>query len=89
MGERIDPVAETANNLVLRCAAIARDGADFPTVWDAVLKGHALVVGPPIQTLDDENRPQLEVRLINGQRLAYNSSSNEYSVLWAPRRRSF
>ena len=82
-------MAETANDLVLRCTAIARTGADFPTVWDAVLKGHALVVGPPIQIFDDEERPQLEIRLINGQRLVYNSAPNEYFVLWAPRRRPF
>ena len=86
---RIVPVAGTANDLVLKCNAVARDGAEFPTVWDAVLKGHALVVGPPIQTFDDEERPQLETRLINGQRLVYNSESNEYFVLQAPRRRPF
>jgi hypothetical protein len=52
-------VAETANDLVLKCTAIARDGAAFPTVWEAVLKTNALVVGPPVQTFDDEERPQL------------------------------
>ena len=82
-------MAETANDLVLKCSAAARGGADFPTVWDAVLKGHALVVGPPIQTLDDEEHPQLEIRLINGQRLIYNSVSHEYGVSWVPRRRPF
>jgi len=82
-------VAETANDLVLKCTAVARDGADFPTVWDTVLKGHTLVVGPPIQTFDDEERPRLEIRLINGQRIVYSSESNEYFVLWTPRRRPF
>ena len=82
-------MAETANDLVLKCTAIARTGADFPTVWDAVLKGHALVGGPPIQSFDDEERPQLEIQLINNQRLVYNPASNEYFVLSAPRRRPF
>ena len=86
---RIVPVADTVNYLVFKCTAVARNGADFPTVWDAVLKGHALVVGPPIQTFDDEERPQFEIRLINGQRLVYNSESNEYFVSQAPRRRPF
>jgi hypothetical protein len=27
-------MAETANDLVLKCTAMARTGADFPTVWD-------------------------------------------------------
>jgi hypothetical protein len=55
------PMAGTANDLVLKCTAMARTGADFPTVWDAVLKGHALVAGPPVQILDDEGHPQLEI----------------------------
>jgi hypothetical protein len=82
-------LAETANQLVLKCTAIARDGANFPTIWETVLKKHALVVGQPIQTLDDDERPQLEVRLVNGQRLIYKSDTNEYSILWAPHRRPF
>ena len=82
-------MAETANDLVFRCTAIARGGSDFPTVWETLLKSHALVVGPPIQTFDDEERPQLEIRLVNGQRLSYKSDSNEYSVLSTPHRRPF
>jgi hypothetical protein len=82
-------VAETANDLVLKCTAIARDGSDFPTVWEAVLKKHALVVGQPIQTFDDEERPQLEIRLVNGQRLVYKSDSNEYAVSLPPHHRPF
>ena len=81
-------MAETANDLVLMCTAMARTGADFPTVWDAVLKGHALVGGLPIQSFDEE-LPQLEIQLINGQRLVYNSAPNEYFVLWPPGRRPF
>ena len=80
-------MAETANDLVLNCTAMVRTGADFPTVWGAVLKGHALVGGAPVQILDDEERPQLEIPLINGQRLVYNSASNEYFALGAPGRR--
>jgi hypothetical protein len=80
---------ETANDLMLKCTATAQAGADFPTVWDTVLKGHTLVVGPPIQTFDDQTGPQLEIRLINGQRIVYNSASNEYLILEAPRRRLF
>ena len=82
-------MTETANELVLKCTVIARNGADFPIVWEAVLKRHALVVGPPIQTFDDEERLQLEIRLVNGQRLVYKSDSNEYSVLWTPHRHPF
>jgi hypothetical protein len=74
-----------STDLILKCTAAARDGADFPSVWDRVLKRHALVVGPPIQTYEDE-RPLLEVRLISGQRLVYDSTSNKYALLRAVRR---
>jgi hypothetical protein len=80
-------MAETANDLVLNCTAMVRTGADFPTVWGAVLKRHALVAGPPVQIFDDEAGPPLEVPLVNGQRLVYNSASNEYFALGAPGRR--
>jgi len=82
-------MAETANDVVLKCTAMARTGADFPTVRDAVLKGHALVAGLPVQILDDEERPQLEIPLINGQRLVYNSAPNECFALGAQGRRPF
>ena len=84
-----DAVVETANDLVIKCTAAARGGADFPAVWDSVLRAHPLVVGPPIQAFTDDDVPQLEIRLINGQRLVYNSTSDQYSILWAPRRRPF
>ena len=84
-----DAVVETANDLVIKCAAAALGGADFPAVWNSVLKGHPLVVSPPIQTFTDDLRPQLEIRLINGQRLVYDLTSNQYSVSWAPSRRPF
>jgi hypothetical protein len=81
-------MTETANSLMLKCTVLAETGADFPTVWETVLKGHALVVGPPVQIFDDQMRPQLEIGLMNGQRLIY-SASNEYFVLGPPRRRPF
>jgi hypothetical protein len=82
-------VVETANDLLIRCTAAARGGADFEAVWSSILRGHPLVVSSPVETFTDDERPQLEVRLINGQRLIYDSASNQYSVSWAPRRRPF
>jgi hypothetical protein len=82
-------VVETANDLALKCTAAAHARADFPTVWDSVLRAHPLVVSLPIQTFTDDVRQQLEIRLINGQRLVYDSTSNQYSVSWASRRRPF
>ena len=82
-----DAVVDTANDLLIRCTWAARGGAAFQAVWDSILKGHPLVVSSPVQTLTDDLRSQLEVRLINGQRLVYDSTSNQYSVSWAPSRR--
>jgi hypothetical protein len=73
-------MAETANDLVLKCNTLAHLGAYFPTVWEALLKGHVLVIDLPVQTLDDKERPQFQIRLINRQCIVYNSDSNEYSV---------
>lgn len=81
-------MGESLNDLVVKCSAASRAGADFPTVWETVLRCHALVVGPPIQTIDGE-RLQLEIQLIDGHRLTYNSTSNEYFILRAYRRRPF
>jgi hypothetical protein len=46
-------------------------------------------VSAPVETFTDDERPQLEVRLINGQRLTYDPASSQYAVSWAPRRRPF
>ena len=80
--------ADTANDLVLKCNTLAHHGANFAIVWEAVLKGHVLVIGLPLQIMDDEQRPQLQIRLINSQSLVYNSETNEYFVSWNQRRAS-
>lgn len=82
-------MVETANDLLIRCTAAARGGADFQAVWNSILKGHPLVVSSPVQSVTDDMRSQCEVRLINGQRLIHDAAANQYSVLWAPRRRPF
>ena len=84
-----DPVVDTANDLAIKCTAAALGGAGFPAIWDSILNGHPLVAGPPIHTFTDDMRSRLEIRLINGQRLVYDSTSNQYSVSWAPSRRPF
>jgi hypothetical protein len=86
-GARDDAVADTANDLLIRCTAAARGGADFQAVWDSILRGHPLVVSAPIETFTDDERPQREVRLINGQRLIHDPATNHYSVSRAARRR--
>ena len=78
-------MVETATDLVIKCTSAALGGADLPSAWNSVLKGPPLVVSEPIETFTDDLRSQLEIRLINGQRLVYDSASNQYSASWARR----
>ena len=56
--------------LLEACNAARREGADFPTIWEKVLKGHRFVAGMPVQGWD-VGGPVLEVRLITGQRIRF------------------
>ena len=67
-------------NLVERCIAARNGGADFPTVWQTVLRRDPLVGGIPMQTIND-GRVQLEIRLLTGQRFIFDADANGYS-LW-------
>ncbi|PWB64801.1 MAG: hypothetical protein C3F17_06040 [Bradyrhizobiaceae bacterium] len=69
-----------ASKLLSRCVEAMRQGADFPTVWNTVIKNDPVVMGPPVQHLDGD-RAQLRVRLISGQRLVFDSGSKQFSLL--------
>lgn len=66
-------------DLVERCIAARRGGADFPTVWETILRRHPLVSGIPTQAIND-GRMQLEIYLITGQRLIHDSETRGYSL---------
>ena len=63
-------MSDMASKLLATCIAAKRDGADFPTVWQTILRGHPLVIGPPVSRLDGDVAI-LEVSLINGQRIVH------------------
>ena len=63
-------MAETAHDLLHLCRAARLGGADFPTIWNEILKYHVLVTGSPVQGGDVAN-PSLEVRLLTGQNLVF------------------
>jgi hypothetical protein len=44
-------VVETANDLAIKCTAAALSGADFPSVWDSVLRAHPLLSAHPFKRL--------------------------------------
>jgi hypothetical protein len=70
---------ERAQDLAQLCTELVRNGNDFPTIWTTVLKGHALVNGIPESKLEAK-RPVLEVRLITGERLVFDSESKKFSI---------
>ena len=61
-----DAVAQLAE----RCNAARLAGANFPTVWNTILKKNRLVLGIPIQALQD-GKPVLKIRLTNKQHLVH------------------
>ncbi len=71
---------ETARELLGKCVEAMRQGADFPTVWNTLIKGHPSVMGPPVQHLEGD-RLQLRVALISGERLVFDSGAKEFSIL--------
>jgi hypothetical protein len=61
-----------ASSLLRLCQAAISNGDSFPTIWNTILSRSSIVIGPPIQRLKD-GRPVLEIKLINGQRLTFES----------------
>ena len=77
-----------ASKLAELCTQAARDGIEFPVIWDTILRKNGLVIGPPVQTFED-GRPHLEIRLSNGYWLRYCSQSNDFSLRRAALHRAF
>jgi hypothetical protein len=73
-------VPESTGELLRRCVALSRAGADFPAVWQSVLKGHRLVAGIPVQSMS-AGRSRLEIPLLTHQRVVYDPDGREYSIL--------
>ncbi|MPZ59201.1 MAG: hypothetical protein GEU91_22495 [Rhizobiales bacterium] len=67
---------ETRAELLARCRAAQAAGMDFPTLWHEILRPSPLVIGPPIQTIRD-GKLRLEMQLVSGERIAFDSTSNK------------
>jgi hypothetical protein len=61
------------------CNSAIRNGADFPRIWHEILKVHPLVCGVPIQGILDM-RPALEIPLLTGHRIVYDSEQCTFSL---------
>jgi hypothetical protein len=64
------PLNPGVEQLLKRCAAAKTEGADFPTIWNTILKGNRLVIGHPVQALQN-GVPVLRIRLLNNQYLVH------------------
>jgi hypothetical protein len=67
------------SDLVKSCIDARDRGADFPTVWHTVLKGHPLVAGIPRQRMSGSSS-LLEIPLITGHCVVYNGETRAFSL---------
>ena len=70
---------ERARDLACHCTELVREGNDFPTVWNQMLKGNTLVDSLP-QSIRDGTRFLLGVRLVTGERLVFDGDGKKFSV---------
>lgn len=52
------------------CTRARENGLDFPSIWHSLIAGHPLVVGLPVQRMED-GLPVLDIGLLSGQRLRF------------------
>ena len=70
---------ERASDLARQCTELVRKGNEFSTVWSTLLKSHTLVEGIPRQRLE-RNRSLLDIPLITGDNLVFDSDVKEFRV---------
>lgn len=71
--------SDTAWDLARKCLLAARQGADFPSVWNSVLKPHPAVAGLPVQRVEG-SRSLLDIPLMSGHRIVYDGERKAYTV---------
>ncbi len=69
------------HDLLKRCIAARDSGADFPTIYDTIIR-RADRLGPGLPTHRTDGRETwLQVRLVTGHCLIYQSGTNEYRLV--------
>jgi hypothetical protein len=66
-------VEDPGQALLDMCNAARQEGADFPTIWNGMLKGNGIVAGMPT-TRSTPFGPVVEVPLTTGQYLEFGPS---------------
>jgi len=69
----------TADELLRACMAAAGRGADFPAIWQSVLKGHHFVAGLPVQDFR-AGAPVLQVPLLSGESIIVGPGPSDYKL---------
>jgi hypothetical protein len=77
--ERVLMFNETATDLAQACTELARKGKNFPTIWAAKLKRHALVEGIPRQRFVG-TRSLLDIPLVTGDKLVFDEAVKQFNV---------
>lgn len=72
-------LATPTEELLAACIKAALGGADFPTVWNSILRRHPIVAGAPVQRMDGTTA-LLEVPLLHGRRLVVGPRSTDYAI---------
>ena len=63
-------------DLIDICNAAAIGGAGFPAIWNHILAHSAWIKGTPVQA----SAGRLEISLIDGRRLVYQSDEKMFSI---------
>lgn len=65
------------HELLQQCREAHARGADFPTIWQNIIRPHWLVRGSPMQHYLD-GRPVLVTRLTNGHVITFDGNGFEH-----------
>jgi hypothetical protein len=62
--------------LLAQCRIGQARGMNFPALWRDILRPSPLVIGPPVQAVRN-GQIRLEVQLISGERIAFDTASHQ------------
>jgi hypothetical protein len=70
---------QRTGDLVDECNTLSEDGMDFPMIWNSYLRGHQLVLGPPVQGYRND-QPVLCIPLFHHQTLIFAAFEPKFTI---------
>jgi len=70
---------QRTDDLIGQCNKLIGDGVDFPVIWNSYLRGHQLVLGPPVQGYRNEE-PVLCIPLFHRQTLIFAAPDAKFII---------